>query len=198
MRMATSGAGMPEVLGDGFDGLKQVMLSPDGSAFLLNGFRDNVSSIWFQAGKAAMAPFVHNPTWAGQARFSPDGKLVAYSSSESGINEVYVRPFAGRDAALQVSVGGGGEPVWSRNGRRLFYAAGRRLMVATLSTSPTTRVVSRDSLFVWDGFGDFSGATFDVAPGGKQFLMLQADARSVQLVIALHWASTLRARMAGQ
>jgi len=198
MRMATSGAGMPEVLGDGFDGLKQVMLSPDGSTFLLNGFRDNVSSIWFQAGKAAMAPFVHNPTWAGQARFSPDGRLVAYSSYESGINEVYVKPFAGRDAALQVSVGGGGEPVWSRDGRRLFYAAGRRLMVATLSTSPTPRVVSRDALFVWDGFGDFSGATFDVAPGGKQFLMLQADARSVQLVIALHWASTLRARMAGQ
>ena len=198
MRQSANGAGQPEVLADSFEGLKHASLSRDGSVVLLNGFAENVPSIWSKSGKNAMVKFATGPYWIGQGRFSPDGQDVAYASAESGINEVYIRPFAGKGAPVQVSVGGGGEPVWSGDGRRLFYVTGRRLMVASLAPAPGMRVVSRDSLFTGEGFGDFSGATYDVAPDGKRFLMLQADARAVQLVIALGWTSVLKAHIKGQ
>jgi serine/threonine-protein kinase len=198
MRQSANVAGLPEVLADSFDGLKQAIPSHDGSALLLNGFAENVPSIWSKSGTNAMVPFATGPQWIGQGRFSPDGQHVAYASFESGINEVYVRPFVGKGVPLPVSAGGGAEPVWSRDGHRLFYVAGRRMMVATLALAPDMRVLSRDSLFLGDGFGAFDGATYDVAPDGKRFLMLQTDARNVQLVIALGWASALRARIAGQ
>ena len=198
LRQAASGVGSPEVLVDSSDGLKNVVPSSDGSALLINRFFNNLSSVWSKSGKDKMVLFASGSYWIGQARFSPDGHQVAYSSYESGVSEVYVRPFAGTGVPMQVSAGGGWEPVWSRDGRRLFYVAGRRMMVATMAPPPGMRVLSRDSLFTGDGFGNFDGATYDVAPDGKHFLMVQTDARNVQLVIALGWASTLRARMAGR
>jgi hypothetical protein len=70
------------------------------------------------------------------------------------------------------------------------------MMVATLAPPPDVRVTARDSLFAWQGFSTFDAANFDVAPDGKHFLMLQTDARNVQLVIALGWTSSARQRIA--
>ncbi len=53
--------------------------------------------------------------------FSPDGRWLAYDSTESGITEVYVRPFPGPGGKWQVSNGGGQFPMWSRAGHQLFY-----------------------------------------------------------------------------
>ena len=198
LRQAASGVGTPEVLVDSSDGLTQVVPSSDGSALLINRFFNNSSSVWSKSGKDKMVLFASGSYGIGQARFSPDGHQVAYSSNESGVSEVYLRPFVGPGAPAQVSAGGGGEPVWSRDGRRLYYVAGRRMMVATIAPPPGMRVLSRDSLFTGDGFGASDGATYDVAPDGKHFLMVQTDVRNVQLVIALSWASTLRARMVGR
>jgi eukaryotic-like serine/threonine-protein kinase len=109
-----------------------------------------------------------------------------------------VRQFSGAGAPIQVSAHGGSEPVWSRDGRRLYYIVAQRMMAATLAPLPDVRVTSRDSLFVWEGFrGSFDGATYDVAADGKHFLTLQANPRSVQLVIALGWASSARQRIGG-
>ena len=70
--------------------------------------------------------------WSGAPRrrldvaVSPDGRWIAYASEESGVPEIYVRPFPDAESARwQVSAAGGSDPVWSRNGRELFYSARR-------------------------------------------------------------------------
>jgi len=68
--------------------------------------------------------------------FSPDGRWIAYSSNESGGNEVYVRPFPGPGGKWQISTagGGGGAAVWSRARHELFYRAnGNQIRVLTYS-----------------------------------------------------------------
>jgi Tol biopolymer transport system component len=71
-------------------------------------------------------PFLVTPAFESQAMFSPDGRWIAYCSTESGSWEVYVQPFPRKDAKVQVSSGGGRIPFWSRNGRDLFYATERQ------------------------------------------------------------------------
>ena len=65
--------------------------------------------------------FLQTPTSESQPAFSPDGRWLAYVSTESGRNEVYVRPFPGPGGKWQVSIDGGSDPAWSRTRRELFY-----------------------------------------------------------------------------
>ena len=64
------------------------------------------------------------------ATFSPDESWIAYVSNRSGRAEVYARPFPGPGARVPVSVDGGREPIWSRDGTELFFRDGNRMMVA--------------------------------------------------------------------
>jgi hypothetical protein len=68
------------------------------------------------------------------AQFSPDGQWIAYSSSESGKEEIYVAPFPGPGGKRQVSMSGGGTPRWRRDGKELFYLApDKKLMSAEVN-----------------------------------------------------------------
>jgi hypothetical protein len=60
--------------------------------------------------------------------FSPDGHWIAYQSNESNRWEVYARPHPGNGGALLMSAGGGTAPVWSRDGRLLYYRGARGVM----------------------------------------------------------------------
>ena len=78
--------------------------------------------------------------------FSPDGKWIAYASDESGVNELYVRPFPKADAKWQVSTSGTlDEHAWSRDGRRLFFRAGdgQSIMAASISTAGGSLAIGR-------------------------------------------------------
>ncbi len=70
-------------------------------------------------------------TWSA---FSPNGRWIAYASFESGRNEVYVRPFPPGPGRHQVSIGGGGQPKWSGDGRELFYRTHTGIMVVAVET----------------------------------------------------------------
>jgi Tol biopolymer transport system component len=66
--------------------------------------------------------------------FSPDGAWLAYESSQSGQNDVYVRPFPGPGVPSQISTGGGVYPTWSRARHELLYSTfDRRVMVVNYS-----------------------------------------------------------------
>ena len=71
------------------------------------------------------------------ARFSPDGKWIAYQSNESGRFEIYVQPFQGAGERRRISTDGGVQAQWSRDGRELFYLAldGRLVAVPILLSS---------------------------------------------------------------
>ena len=134
---------------------------------------------------------------------SPDGRWLAYQSDESGQFEVYVRPFDGRGGKVLVSLRGGDEPVWSRDGRELFYrgvgtdGAGNWLIVARVRTDPTFEVVSRTPLFEVRAFEPAAPhANYDVSPDGEQFVMVHQGQLS-RMILIQNWIEEVRARGGG-
>jgi serine/threonine-protein kinase len=141
--------------------------------------------------------FAVSPAMTVAGRFSPDGRWVAYSSDESGVSQVYVRPFPGPARRYQVSVDGGTEPVWAPDGRRIFFRDGRRLMAATVTRGPSGAdfaVARRDVLFENDFSTGWLQANYDVSPGGSHFLMIRPREREPQVVVVQNWGAELRGR----
>jgi len=132
------------------------------------------------------------------ARFSPDGRWVAYQSTENGREEeVFVRPWPEMDASYRISDGGGAEPIWSRDGRELFYR--RRGDVVAVTISARAGVLERGAprlLFSGSFLSDRSGdQSWDLAPDGR-FLMQRTEAGSRAIVrVALNWIDEVRSRL---
>jgi len=143
------------------------------------------------------------------AEISADGRWLAYESTESGREEIYVRPFPIVDAARwQVSTDGGRQPVWSRTGHELFFRAPDASLVEVL-VEPSTSGEHRD-VFTWSKpatiFQDksyffysagFLGRTYDVSADGQRFLMIKeseasADATTPQIVVVQNWQEELK------
>ncbi|MEO5587942.1 MAG: protein kinase [Gemmatimonadaceae bacterium] len=129
-------------------------------------------------------------------RISPDGRWIAFTTNESGQPEVVVQPFPGPGGRVQVSNGGGSEPVWSRDGRQLFYRGDEKFMSSTVRTGPTFTVAVRDTLFADEYmYATNPHANYDVMPDGS-FIFLKAASEG-NMVVVTNWKSVLRARMAG-
>jgi Tol biopolymer transport system component len=121
-------------------------------------------------------PFLSSPFSEQSPAFSPDGRWLAYHSNESGIYQVYVRPFPGPGGKWQISSLGGIIPKWSHNGKELFYrAADNKIMVATYSASGDSFHADKPQLWSPSQFSD-SGASFnfDLHPDGKRFAVLKS------------------------
>ena len=127
---------------------------------------------------------------------SRDGKWVAYISPEAGPLDVYVRAIDGSEQRFPVSTGGGMEPRWSPNGKRIYYRANRMLVAATVVTTPAFAVTSRDTLFADVFATDPFHTNYDVAPDGTHFVMLQPVDANRQATVVLHFGNEVRARMA--
>jgi serine/threonine-protein kinase len=126
---------------------------------------------------------------------SPDGQWLAYVSNESGAPEVYVRPFPAVDSArFAVSVGGGVEPLWKRDGTELFFRNSRGAMFA-VPVTPGRRFIAGPPRLLFSVPGlpvqDYH-RSYDVHPDGKRFLMLESggsDASALNLI--LNWRAEL-------
>jgi serine/threonine-protein kinase len=106
--------------------------------------------------------------------FSPDGRWVAYESTETGRAEIYVQAFPGREMKRQISADGGTEPLWSATGRELFYRNGDRMMSADMD--PSGAVVSRPRV-LFEGRYErlpWGVRNYDASPDGRRFLMLKS------------------------
>ena len=130
-----------------------------------------------------------------QPRLSPDGKWLAYISDESGKYEVYVRALEGAGGRTLVSAGGGTEPMWARDGGRLFYRDGQRMMAATVVRAPVFAVTARAMLFEGNYDLATAHANYDVSPSGKGFVMTAPTEERAQVVVVQNWMSELRTRL---
>lgn len=130
-----------------------------------------------------------------QPRVSPDGRWIAFVTWGGASEQVVVQAFPGPGPRVQVSSNGGTEPVWSRDGHRLFYRANGKFMVATVADAPAFAIVSRDTLFD-DTFVPAASphANYDVSPDGKRLLVVEA-VEDPQLVIVHNWGAEVRARL---
>jgi serine/threonine-protein kinase len=130
-------------------------------------------------------------------RLSPDSKWVAFVSDMSGRQEVYVTKFPERTELEPVSTAGGTEPVWSRNGRELFYRNGAAMMSVSFADGPKPILGQSQKLFESRHRHDpsVSGAVpnYDVAADGR-FLMIEgpSDADGVDLSVVVNWGDELK------
>jgi Tol biopolymer transport system component len=128
---------------------------------------------------------------------SPNDRLLAYVSNESGREEVYVCSFPDPGGKVQVSTEGGTEPMWSRDGNELFYRNGEKMMAVAFSTAPDF-APSRPTL-LFEGpyeMGRYEGnpsSNYDVSPDGR-FVMVRAEEGKgpQQMNIVLNWAEELK------
>ena len=136
-----------------------------------------------------------------QARFSPDGRYIAYTSDESGKNEVYVQPFPQPSGGKwPVSKGGGNQPQWRRDGKELFYiSADSKMMAVDVNTTPVFSNGNPRALFaapIWGGGTSHNVTRYGVTPDGRKFLIntLAADAAAPAspITVVLNWQMALK------
>jgi hypothetical protein len=137
---------------------------------------------------------------------SPDGRWLAYDSNDSGPSQIYVRPFPNaNESKAQVSTGGGSQPLWSRNGRELFYLAPDGTLRG-VAVEPGRKWIAGMPTMVlkgpyFGGVGNSSPRTYDVSPDGQRFLMLKQTANPDQsagparIVVVQNWQEELKQRV---
>jgi hypothetical protein len=124
----------------------------------------------------ALRPFVVTRALEVDLRLSRDGQLLAYASNETGQFEIYVLPLSDPSERVQVSWGGGTQPVWSPDGRRLFYRSPDRMMRATVRRSGRLTVERVEPLFA-DIYERHDVTNYDVFPSGEELVMIRARSR---------------------
>ena len=164
---------------------------PDASALITvaNSVDAGSDLAWIRgAGKGPIEPLLGSRFDEGYPAVSPDGHWLAFVSNQSGQNQVYVRSLTGTGDQVQVSLAGGLEPGWSRDGRELFYrtGAGRgsEFIVASMAVSPVLEVVARRTLFpVTDMVTSTPHRNWDVSPDGQSFAMVRFNPATRIMVI---------------
>ncbi|HSE28776.1 MAG TPA: protein kinase [Gemmatimonadales bacterium] len=152
-------------------------------------------------------PLLTGPYWEEGPALSPDGRWLAYTSNESGRDEVFVRPFPDTDAGRwQISTGGGSASRWSRSGRELFFenAAGE-FMVVPVTPGTTFTPGEPRRLFPLNGARLSSNISpyYDLTPDDLGFVTARLSAVNQapgagQLVVVDNWFEELRAKMGGK
>ncbi len=135
---------------------------------------------------------------------SPNGKWLAYTSDESGANEVWVAPFPRGEAAYRLTTDGGTSPVWSRDGRRLFYkrrtATGNGIWGVEVTSEAEFSRVGEPRLVHLDDTYYFPIRSYDVGPDGR-FVVLAETGEEVanqpvtSLKVVLNWVEELKQRV---
>jgi serine/threonine protein kinase/Tol biopolymer transport system component len=140
-----------------------------------------------------------------QPKISTDGRWVAYTSDESRRNEVYVRSFPDvNKGRWQVSTNGGDSPLWSPDGRELFYRSGDAIMAVSVKTEPSFSIVGTPQILFQGTYVQTSGqesTPWDISPDGKRFLMIKEPEISAaagpqpKINIVLNWFEELKDRI---
>ncbi len=172
--------------------------SPDGKVLAHTAIADGLwRTSLLRPGGGQPLRFLQTAATNWEPRFSPDGRWIAYTSDESGRYEVYVRAYPDAGHRVQVSVGGGHDAVWARDGRELFYRRSGRLYAVPVLRGERFSFGEPRPLF--DGpYMDMDGAAnYDVTLDGRRFLMVKVseeELRPTRLEVVLNWFEELRAR----
>jgi len=145
------------------------------------------------AGERKPFSFAKTPFIETQARFSPDGRWIAYTSTESGKTEVYVQRFQGGGERVQVSNAGGTSPRWRGDGRELFFvgpAPNRQVMSVQVTTGETFTAGTPAPLFKVELRNTLD---FEVARDGQRFIInTDAGVPATPLTVITGWAANLK------
>jgi eukaryotic-like serine/threonine-protein kinase len=140
--------------------------------------RHFTSDIWLASadGSSPPHPWMETPHSERGARFSPDGRFLAYVSDESGRQEVYLRPLVGQEK-MQISSEGGSEPLWAAGGREILFRNNRGFFAVDLGPGPAMHPGRPRLLFAgrfdigWDR-PDYHH-TWSISSDGQEFIVLR-------------------------
>jgi serine/threonine protein kinase/Tol biopolymer transport system component len=196
---AADGSGSDRLLLKNGDRKFPLAWSPDGKFLLFIVQTPQATEMWtldLTGSKAAL--YLPNSRLRADARFSPDGHFVAYSTADSGLPELYVSPFnPGSSAAhaapsVKVSLQGGSSPAWSADGKQLLYlTTGGPGNVKVWAAEVTLKPAFAASVPRLLGEVPAGGVTF--APDAKRLLVRQpVGSQKPSIVVVLNWQAALR------
>ena len=194
------GNGQPDLLTKttGNDGIPYDW-SPDGKLIAYaQGNGGNGRDIWLLPvqGDRKPVPYLTTPAFETLPQFSPAGQWLAYTSDESGKEQVYIQSIPPNGRAVQVSIEGGTQPRWRRDGRELFYVSrDQKMMVASIKlTGAAIEAGSPRALF--EGVPDAPGRlsyNYDVSADGQRFLVNSPlNVAPTPITVLLNWQAGLK------
>ncbi|MCZ6779706.1 MAG: hypothetical protein O7F16_12185, partial [Acidobacteria bacterium] len=174
--------------------------SPDGRHLVCVGIDPGGSTNWdiyllSLSEDAELTPLIQTPSDENWPQVSPDGRWLAYTSNESGAEEVYVRPFPLRGGKWQISTSGGTKPRWGPDSKELFYLDTKNtLTVARLEPGERSLKVGKVEPLFQVSFSRFQGWPYDIAPDGQRFLasVSREQAGVSPITVVINWAADLK------
>jgi eukaryotic-like serine/threonine-protein kinase len=164
---------------------------------LASATNNNYFLYWSKDGKQLTLLPVRGGVGEYPPRISPDGNWVAYWSNESGRNEVYVRPFPDiNKGQWLISQSGGNGPLWSPDGRELFYRDAESVIALPIETGPDIKLGKPKALF-WkynalSNDGKPNLPIWDISPDGKRFLMVKPVQPLHRIHVIANWLELIR------
>jgi serine/threonine-protein kinase len=158
---------------------------------------NNEASLWLLPVKGGSPPTQVLPGIARvhDGRFSPDGRWLAYVSAQSGVSQVYLQAYPGSGERVQVSSDGGREPLWSPDGKQLYFRTPTKFLSADVKTAPELAVAKPRLLF--EGNFLMTHHDYGLLPDGKHFILIQPVGKTPlgELHVVVNWAEELKTRL---
>jgi Tol biopolymer transport system component len=200
-RRPVGGAGHEEAMTTETEAAEALDTSPDGRflVYARNASRTRTNlDLWIMpltsGGKAT--PFLAAPFSENEASFAPDGRWLAFTSDESGREEVYVTSFPGHEGKWQISSGGGSAPRWRRDGREIFYVApDSRIHSVEVRPGGEFEAGAPRSLFAAQ-VARMPLAFYDVTADGQRFLVTEfvRSEEPEPITLMVDWPAALRGK----
>ncbi len=148
--------------------------------------------IWlFHFQERQSRPYLETQFDEGMAMFSPDGRWMAFESNESGRYEIYLGRYPGTGERRQISSDGGSGPLWSRNGKEIFFRNGPRMMVVNVETEGKLTLGQPRLLFE----NLTLRQVYDVSPDSQRFITIEEgepQSAPTQLILVQNWFEELK------
>ena len=215
---AADGTGSIRQLTEGTDQQMPAFVHPDGTGIVGTQVpsKTNGDIVWFPLSKPGRSadksvslsraePLINSGFVEWNPDVSPDGRYLAYQSNESGRDEIWVQPFPRVNAGRwQVSTSGGVQPLWSRNGRELFFIDRARGMIAVPVDTGSSTFAFGNAVKLFDAptGQTYLGRDYDVTSDGQRFLWVRESAATQRggsaapMVLVLNWFEELKAKIA--
>jgi hypothetical protein len=181
-------------------------VTPDGSTVLFQKYGSGISDVLVVPidGSGPARALWEQPAAQYGGIVSPDGRWLAYVSQESGVDEVYVRPASGHGGKWHVSVEGGIVPVWSPDGKELYFVRDDTMMAVAIEASETQITAGLPGLprrlfdFPPGRRSERDSRSFDIAPDGKRFVLMRSATPGMgrrQINVVLNWSEELKGKV---
>ncbi len=144
-----------------------------------------------------VTPFLNSTFDEQYPEFSVDGRWIAYTSDESTRNEVYVQNYPGKDIKRRISIEGGEEPLWARNGKQLYYRWQDQQWAVDVTMNGDFAAGKPRLLFEKPGYYNIDPIRcYDLSLDGQRFLMVKYDQRKptpvTEMTLILNWFEELK------